>query len=44
LSTGVEGGFDNLYVTVHVKPKPGEREKLRDEGRAYLASLFGIKI
>ncbi len=26
--------YDNLYVTVQVKPKPGEREKLRDEGRA----------
>lgn len=41
---GSDSGFDNLYVTVHVKPKPGEREKLRDEGRAYLASLFGIKM
>lgn len=39
-----EGTFDNLYVTVQVKPKQGEREKLRDEGRAYLASLFGIKL
>ncbi len=38
------GKNDNLYVTVQVKPKPGEREKLRDEGRAYLASLFGIKM
>ncbi len=37
-------GHDNLYVTVQVKPKQGEREKLRDEGRAYLASLFGIKL
>lgn len=37
-------GHGNLYVTVHVRPKPGEREKIRDEGRAYLASLFGIAI
>ena len=37
-------GHGNLYVTVHVHPKPGEREKIRDEGRAYLASLFGIAI
>jgi len=36
--------YDNMYVTVQVKPKSGEREKLQDEGRAYLASLFGIKI
>lgn len=45
---GAEGaeaeGHGNLYVTVHVHPKPGEREKIRDEGRAYLASLFGIAL
>ncbi len=34
----------NLYITVQVQPKAGEREKIRDEARAYLASLFGIKL
>jgi DnaJ-class molecular chaperone len=38
------GSNGNLYVTVHVHPRQGEREKIRDEGRAYLASLFGIAI
>lgn len=37
-------GHGNLYVTVHVHPRQGEREKIRDEGRAYLASLFGIAL
>lgn len=39
---GMSGG--NLYITVQVQPKKGEREKLRDEARGYLASLFGISI
>jgi hypothetical protein len=34
----------NLYITVQVQPKAGEREKIRDEARAYLASLFAIKL
>ncbi len=34
----------NLYVTVQVQPKAGEREKIRDEARGYLASLFGIAL
>jgi DnaJ family protein A protein 2 len=35
-------GHGNLYVTVHVQASQSERDKLRIEGRAYLASLFGI--
>lgn len=34
----------NMYISVHVQPKAGEREKIRDEARGYLASLFGIKL
>ncbi len=37
-------GNGNLYVTVHVQPKPDEREKVKLEARAYLASLFGISM
>lgn len=36
-------GHGNLYLTVQVQPKRGEREKIRDEARGYLASLFGIQ-
>ena len=38
----VGDGHGNLYVTVHVRASQSERDKLRNEGRAYLASLFGI--
>lgn len=38
----VGSGHGNLYVTVHVQASQSERDKLRIEGRAYLASLFGI--
>jgi DnaJ-class molecular chaperone len=41
---GPEGEYGNLYVTVQVQPQKGEREKLRTEARAFLASLFGIAI
>lgn len=37
------GTHGNLYLTVQVQPKRGEREKIRDEARGYLASLFEIK-
>jgi DnaJ-class molecular chaperone len=43
-AVGGEGEYGNLYVTVQVQPQKGEREKLRTEARAYLASLFGISI
>jgi len=41
---GPEAEYGNLYVTVQVQPQKGERDKLRTEARAYLASLFGISI
>jgi DnaJ family protein A protein 2 len=41
-SAGAPNG--NLYITVQVQPKAGEREKIRDEARGYLASLFGMKL
>jgi DnaJ-class molecular chaperone len=39
---GMPGG--HLIVTVQVRPRQDEREKLQREGRAYLASLFGIQL
>jgi len=42
LGQGMPGG--HLIVTVQVRPRQDEREKLQREGRAYLASLFGIQL
>ncbi len=41
---GHPGTFGNLYLNVKIFPGTDEREKISNEGRAFLGSLLGIKL